>query len=114
MARFITKNIVIVPFPYSNLSQAKKRPALVVANLKGNDLILCQITSQKIFKDNYSIMLNKNDFDNGGLNLDSFIRTNRLFTVDASIILYSIGVVNLKKFNLVIDKIHSIISKVNK
>jgi mRNA interferase MazF len=46
MAEFIKGDVVVVPLPFSNLSQAKRRPALVVAELKGDDLILCQITSQ--------------------------------------------------------------------
>jgi mRNA interferase MazF len=47
MAGFVKGDVVIVPFPFSDLTQAKRRPALVVANLRGNDLILCQITSQE-------------------------------------------------------------------
>jgi mRNA interferase MazF len=45
MARFVKGDIVVVPFPFSDLTQAKRRPALVIAELKGNDVILCQITS---------------------------------------------------------------------
>ena len=50
MARFIKGDVVIVPFPFSDLTQSKRRPALVISNLKGNDIILCQITSQNIFE----------------------------------------------------------------
>ena len=52
MATFVKGDVVIVPFPFSDLSQAKRRPALVVVNLKGDDVILCQITSQAK-SDNY-------------------------------------------------------------
>lgn len=45
MAGFVKGDVVVVPFPFSDLSQSKRRPALVIANLQGNDLILCQITS---------------------------------------------------------------------
>jgi hypothetical protein len=48
MARFVVGDVVIVPFPFSDLTQTKRRPALVVASLSGEDLILCQIT--RIFK----------------------------------------------------------------
>ena len=40
MARFVKGDVVVVPFPFSDLSQAKRRPALVVAQLTGDDLIL--------------------------------------------------------------------------
>ena len=45
MARFVRGDVVVIPFPFSDLSQAKRRPALVLAELEGNDRILCQITS---------------------------------------------------------------------
>lgn len=36
MARFVKGEVVIVPFPFSDLTQAKRRPALVVASLAGD------------------------------------------------------------------------------
>ncbi|WP_235335003.1 MULTISPECIES: type II toxin-antitoxin system PemK/MazF family toxin [Aphanizomenon] len=48
MEEFIKGDVVIVPFPFSDLTQTKRRPALVIATLQGNDLILCQITSQSV------------------------------------------------------------------
>lgn len=48
METFVKGDVVIVPFPFSNLTQTKRRPALVVAKLAGDDLILCQITSRNI------------------------------------------------------------------
>ena len=49
-------DVVVVPFPFSDLCQAKRRPALVVSELEGDDLVLCQITSQRI-RDSYAIPL---------------------------------------------------------
>jgi len=49
MGRFVKGDVVVMPFPYSDLSATKKRPALVIAALDGDDVILCQITSQSIF-----------------------------------------------------------------
>ncbi|MBA3044553.1 type II toxin-antitoxin system PemK/MazF family toxin, partial [archaeon] len=57
MAEFIKGDVVVVPFPFSDLMQTKRRPALVVAELKGDDVILCQITSQWV-KDEFAIQLN--------------------------------------------------------
>jgi len=90
MERFIKGDVVIVPFPFSDLTQSKRRPALVISNLKGNDIILCQITSQNIF-DGYSIYLKDEDFQEGSLKKPSNIRPNRIFTADVQIILYKIG-----------------------
>ena len=54
MAGFIKGDVVVVPFPFSDLTQAKRRPALVISKLEGDDLILCQITSQSI-EDTYAM-----------------------------------------------------------
>ena len=108
MARFVKGDVVVVPFPFSDLTKAKKRPALVIAVLGGNDLILCQITSQSV-KDNYSILLNDADFVEGGLKQLSNLRPNRIFTADSHIILYRVGKLKSEKLNKVIEKIVEII-----
>lgn len=109
MAEFIKGDIVVVPFPFSDLSEAKKRPAFVVNKLSGDDIILCQITSQTI-KDKYSISLRKTDFAVGNLSVNSNIRPNRIFTADNNIILYKVGNIKEGKTKEVIKKIIEIIS----
>lgn len=86
MARFVKGDVVVIPFPFSDLSQSKRRPALVLAPLEGEDVILCQITSKSI-RDNYAISLDDADFESGGLKQASNLRPNRLFTADTHIIL---------------------------
>ena len=68
MARFVKGDVVVVPFPFSDLSQSKRRPALVIAELTGKDVILCQVTSQWI-NDEYGIRIDNKDFDEGSLNV---------------------------------------------
>lgn len=104
MATFVKGDVVIVPFPFSDLSQTKRRPALIVAELSGNDLILCQITSQAKL-DSYAITITNADFDNGGLNKNSNVRPNRLFTFDRQIILYKAGQLKADKLKEVVKKI---------
>lgn len=58
--------------------------------MHGEDLILCQITSQAR-EDSYSIRLEASDFVTGGLNQSSRIRPNRLFTADSRILIYRAG-----------------------
>ena len=84
MAKFVKGDVVIVPFPFSDLSQSKRRPALVIADLDGDDLILCQITSQAN-KDQQAISITDDDFQSGGLKQISNVRPNRLFTMVSSI-----------------------------
>jgi mRNA interferase MazF len=110
MAEFVKGDVVVVPFPFSDLTQAKRRPALVIATLAGDDLILCQITSQRI-ADRYAIPLENSDFSEGGLNQISNIRPNRLFTADREIILYKAGKLKTEKLYEAIAKIVEIIQQ---
>ncbi|MCU0239830.1 MAG: type II toxin-antitoxin system PemK/MazF family toxin [Pyrinomonadaceae bacterium] len=110
MGKFVKGEVVVVPFPFSDLTENKKRPALVVAELQGDDVILCLITSQKA-KDSYAISLVKNDFANGSLPHDSNIRPNRLFTADSKIVLYKAGKLKDSKIQEVIDKIIEMFSE---
>lgn len=108
MAKPVKGDVVVVPFPFSDLTQAKRRPALVVAQLEGDDLILCQITSQQI-RDRYAIALTDEDFETGSLRQTSNIRPNRLFTADQRIVLYQIGHLKRPKMETVISKIVEIL-----
>ena len=103
-------DIVVIPFPFSDLSASKKRPALVVANLTGDDLILSQITSAAK-NDQYSVMLAKNDFNAGNLKVESRIRPNRLFTADKSIVEYKAGTLKKEKIKEVEQKLISIFTQ---
>ena len=110
MGKFIKGDVVVAPFPFSDLSNAKRRPALVVASLKGDDVILCQITSKSIF-DNYAIPLSGSDFSSGTISQDSNIRTNRISTAESNIILYLAGKVTSQKLGEVVNKIVDILSQ---
>ena len=109
MGRFVKGDVVVVPFTFSDLSASKKRPALVVAALTGDDVILCQITSQTV-GDAYAVTLSNADFSTGNLHHSSNIRPNRIFTGDSNIIQYRAGVVTFDKIHEVIDRIVQIIS----
>ena len=86
MERFVRGDIVVIPFPFSDLTRLKRRPALVVAELSGDDLILCQITSRKV-RDEYAIEITDDDYMSGSLKRVSNIRPNRIFTADRNICL---------------------------
>ena len=83
MEKLVKGDVVVLPFPFSDLSHAKRRPALVIAELEGDDVILLQMTSQAI-RDKYAIALDDSDFIEGSLNKPSNVRPNRLFTADTT------------------------------
>jgi mRNA interferase MazF len=108
MAKFIKGDIVVIPFPFSDLSGNKRRPALVLADLPGSDIILCQITSRHR-KDKFSIELSQNDFSNGGLPVLSYIRPNRIFTADKNIIIRKAGTLKPALTKNIIQQLISIL-----
>lgn len=101
---------VVVPFPFSDLTMSNRRPALVLAELTGDDLILCQITSQSI-RDDYAVDLSDGDFASGTLSKPSNIRPNRLFTADRHIVLYKTGHLMVEKMEVVVDVLVGILKK---
>jgi len=90
MEEFVKGDIVVVPFPFSDLSSIKRRPALVLISLLGPDIVLCQITSKQRI-DDYSIELSNEDFAQGGLDRVSYLRIDRIFTAEKSIVLRKAG-----------------------
>ena len=110
MEKFVKGDVVVVPFPFSDLSRAKRRPALVIAKLEGDDLILSQITSQHI-SDKFAIEMKENDFENGTLRQTSNVGPNRIFTADRRIVLYRVGHLKSKKIKEVIETIVDILRR---
>ncbi len=104
MEEFVKGDIVVVPFPFSDLSSIKRRPAYVLAQLSGPDVILCQITSKQK-DDPTAIELKIADYNSGALGLVSFIRPSRIFTAEKSIIQYKVGSVHKLK----IDEIQAVL-----
>ncbi|MCK8517397.1 type II toxin-antitoxin system PemK/MazF family toxin [Methanoculleus sp. 7T] len=108
MERLIKGDVVIVPFPFSDLSTVKRRPALVVAVPGGDDIILCQITSQQV-RDRYAVGITDIDFAEGTLHKPSNIRPNRLFSASFDLILYRAGHLNDQATRSVVTRIIEIL-----
>jgi mRNA interferase MazF len=107
MGKPVVGDVVVLPFPRTDLQAGKRRPALVVADLPGDDLILCQITSQ-VRNDSNSVLLTETDFQSGRLALDSHIRPQRLFTVEKRVVLYSVGQVTGQKLEEVKSRLRQL------
>jgi mRNA interferase MazF len=86
MGKFIAGDIVVIPFPYTDLTQFKKRPALVLKELGNDDYLLAMITS-KSYNSPYSLPVIPSVYSSGSLPSDSFVRCNRLFEANDSIII---------------------------
>ena len=97
-------DVVVLPFPYTDFSEVRKRPAIVIATLRGQNVILAQITTKKR-DDEDLINLMKEDFSFGSLKFNSFIMTSLIFTTDASKISYKAGQLTLDKIKEIERKI---------
>lgn len=87
-------DVVLVAFPYSDLSGLKLRPAVVVGQAEFKNLILCQLTSQPR-SSAIAIKIEDSDFENGNLNRVSYARPDKIFTAEPSIIEKPVGTLSV-------------------
>ena len=83
-------DIVLTPFPYTDLSQATIRPGLILASLDMNDWVLCQITSSSQARAR-DIAIASGDMQSGRLTAGSHVRPERLITLNESVFQRTIG-----------------------
>lgn len=88
MEKRVEGDVVVVPFPFTNLEQAKRRPAFVLAVLGDEDYIFCQITS-RAWPD--SVPLHTTDFTERSLPHDSYIRPKKLYTGNQTVVISRAG-----------------------
>jgi len=100
--------VILVPFPFSDLSQSKLRPALVLATAERGDWILCQITSNP-YGDPASILLEASDFHRGSLNRPSFARPGKLFTANRSLFVREVGILTEASLTRILDSVVNIL-----
>ena len=84
MGTFAAGQVVVLPFPFSDLTERKYRPALLLAAAGRDDWIVCQITSNA-YSDRRAVVLRDEDFFDGGLRRESFVRPGKLFTAHESL-----------------------------
>ncbi len=91
----------MVPFPFSDLSQTKLRPSVVLAGAGRGDWVLCQITSNP-YADTRAALLENSDFLTGSLRVSSYARPGKLFTANNRLIASEIGILKADAFERVL------------
>jgi mRNA interferase MazF len=95
-------SIVVVPFPFSDLSGTKLRPAVVLANAGRNDWLLCQITSNP-YSDPNAIRITNKDLQKGVLtSAISFARPLKLFAASETVMDKHIAILNEETFRAIL------------
>jgi len=89
-------DVVVLPFPFSDLSTSKRRPAVVIGTPPGRDVIVAQVTTNPSTPAP-SVIINASDFLTGRLSQVSFARPTIVFTLDPAIVLYKVGTLNDQK-----------------
>jgi len=108
MGSFAAGQVVLVHFPFSDLTSSKLRPAVVLADVGRDDWILCQVTSNS-YGDARAIGMETVDFASGSLHRASFARPGKLFTAHSSLVAGNAGLLKRDKFSAVRDAVVSVI-----
>ena len=108
---FKQKELVLLPYPFSDQVGSKVRPAIIVSNDNFNkrceDCVMVPLTT--LIKDEpFSLIVNQDSLESGKLLKQSRIRIDKIFTIKKDIIMMKIGKVN----NEMLVKIKSEIGKV--
>lgn len=96
--------VVLVTFPFSDLTQTKLRPAVVLARASRSDWILCQITS-KPYSDSRATEITDDSFDSGSLRMVSYTRPGKLFTGNDSLVVASVGKLRTEVFKQIVEAV---------
>jgi len=102
--------VVLVRFPFSDLTAVKLRPAIVLADAGRGDWVLCQITSQQ-YTDSAAIDITDDDLENGSLRKTSYARPGKLFTANSGIVTRDVGDLSDKKRNEILFAVISLFEK---
>jgi mRNA interferase MazF len=100
--------VILVPFPFSDLSQAKLRPAVVLADAGRDDWILCQITSNP-YGDPQAISLTSSSFSAGSLQVTSYARPGKLFTANSTLMVAQVGDLKDEALKNIVDAVITIL-----
>lgn len=101
--------VVLLPFPFSDLSQSKLRPAVVLAAAGRGDWVLCQLTS-KPYADANAVELTNRDFATGSLKLTSYARPGKLFTASESLIVSQVGELKPDSLRKIVDAVVALLA----
>ena len=96
--------VVLVSFPFSDLSRSKLRPAVVLASVSRGDYVLCQVTSNP-YADPNAVELTEESFQAGSLQRVSYARPGKLFTANLQLFEGKAGVLNEESRQEIVERV---------
>ncbi len=107
------RDIVLVPFSFSNQRGEKVRPALVVSNdafnASSEDVVACAVTSA-LKPGRYTLFVDQSNLEHGQLFKQSAIKAESLVKIEKTLIVKTIAAVNARTYSKVIDLICKLVS----
>lgn len=100
--------IVLVRFPFSDLSRSKLRPAVILAAAGRDDHVLCQVTS-KPYGDPSAVVLDSEAFASGSLRIRSYARPGKLFTASSDLMTHHVGRLTEHARSRIVDAVVALI-----
>ncbi|MGB4334292.1 MAG: type II toxin-antitoxin system PemK/MazF family toxin [Chromatiaceae bacterium] len=95
-------DIVLLHFPFTDLSASKLRPVLVMTDVTvSGDFLAAQVTSQ--IHHRVQVPLRDSDFELGRLPKTSIVRPDKIFTLNQSLVVRRVGQLS----RLAFDRIHA-------
>ncbi|MBI3334592.1 type II toxin-antitoxin system PemK/MazF family toxin [Candidatus Pacearchaeota archaeon] len=104
MEGLVKGDVIVVNFPYSDLKTYKRRPVLIIKVPRGEDIIACQVTAEP-YEKSVEMALKKEDFHTGYLKRDSYLRVDKISSIEKYLIQYKIGRIKKEKFDEIINRI---------
>lgn len=100
--------VVLVRFPFSDLSQTVLRPAVVLAGAGRRDFVLCQITSNP-YSDRKAVELTSSSFQQGSLDRISYARPGKLFTASTMLMDRQVGLLTSDTHRAIVESVISLL-----
>jgi mRNA interferase MazF len=101
-------DLVVVPFPFTDLQSNKRRPAVVLATVARGDLLICQITSRSE-SHQAAVSIGAADFMRGGIDRPSVALPYRLVAVHEAVSLRSAGMLTPSALAELVERVCAVI-----
>lgn len=106
-------DLILIPFPFTDLSGIKKRPGIIISpdwyNERYEDVVVVAVTT-KFYDNKVQLSLKEGDLYTGNIPKDSYIRFTKIFTFNKSEIIKVLAVVNENKFKEIMNKVREFFS----
>lgn len=103
--------IVFVPFPFTDLTAAKHRPALVMTNASYNaaspDIVVCGMTSN-LSNSAHSVLVQEKDLESGSIPVTSRVKVDKIFTIKKTAVERRLGRLHSRVFGQVMAEFESL------